>query len=103
MLFFSLPYASLNFTYTNQMVGYMGGGNGLDFIIQVGLVSLNLGICPHLMKLEIEAAQMTALDLRGCGVLSQASICCPRLLSLDASYCRYHLTRFSISESLKEA
>jgi hypothetical protein len=65
----------------------MGGGNGLDFIIQVGLVSLNLGICPHLMKLEIEAAQMTALDLRGCGVLSQASICCPRLLSLDASYC----------------
>lgn len=54
----------------------------------MGLVSLNLGICPHLRTLEIEAVNMTTLDLRGCGVLSQASIRCPHLSSLDASYCR---------------
>lgn len=59
-----------------------------DILLQVGLVSLNLGICPHLTTLEIEAVQMTTLDLRGCGVLSQASIRCPHLSSLDASYCR---------------
>lgn len=51
-------------------------------------MSLNLGICPHLTTLEIEAVNMTTLDLRGCGVLSQASIRCPHLSSLDASYCR---------------
>lgn len=59
-----------------------------DILSQVGLVSLNLGICPHLRTLEIEAVNMTTLDLRGCGVLSQASIRCPHLSSLDASYCR---------------
>ncbi|XP_024391133.1 F-box/LRR-repeat protein 15 isoform X2 [Physcomitrium patens] len=53
----------------------------------VGLLSLNLGICPHLTSLVIKADQMSVLDLRGCGILSQASIDCPNLSSLDASYC----------------
>eukprot|EP00253_Pinus_taeda_P020382 PITA_20382 len=30
---------------------------------------------------------MTVLELKGCGILSQATINCPRLLSLDASFC----------------
>jgi hypothetical protein len=31
---------------------------------------------------------MSILELKGCGVLSKASINCPRLTSLDASFCR---------------
>lgn len=31
---------------------------------------------------------MSILELKGCGVLSEASINCPRLTSLDASFCR---------------
>jgi len=54
----------------------------------VGLESLNLGICPKLSVLHIEAPNMSILELKGCGVLSKASINCPRLTSLDASFCR---------------
>ncbi|KAL6642953.1 hypothetical protein ACP70R_021134 [Stipagrostis hirtigluma subsp. patula] len=54
----------------------------------VGLESLNLGICPKLSVLHIEAPSMSILELKGCGVLSQASINCPHLASLDASFCR---------------
>jgi len=39
-------------------------------------------------KIDTEAPQMTVLELKGCGILSQATINCPRLLSLDASFCR---------------
>jgi len=31
---------------------------------------------------------MSIMELKGCGVLSEASINCPRLTSLDASFCR---------------
>ena len=31
---------------------------------------------------------MSILELKGCGVLSEASINCPLLTSLDASFCR---------------
>ncbi|ONM06636.1 F-box/LRR-repeat protein 15 [Zea mays] len=55
---------------------------------EVGLESLNLGICPKLSVLHIEAPNMSILELKGCGVLSKASINCPRLTSLDASFCR---------------
>lgn len=57
-------------------------------LLQVGLHSLNLGICPKLNSLHIEAARMVLLELKGCGVLSEASINCPLLTSLDASFCR---------------
>ncbi|KAH0969762.1 hypothetical protein GBA52_028358 [Prunus armeniaca] len=53
----------------------------------VGLRSLNLGICPKLNELRIEAPNMVLLELKGCGVLSEASINCPLLTSLDASFC----------------
>ncbi|XP_042479294.1 F-box/LRR-repeat protein 15-like [Macadamia integrifolia] len=53
----------------------------------VGLRSLNLGICPKLNVLQIEAPHMIVLELKGCGVLSEASINCPCLISLDASFC----------------
>ena len=33
---------------------------------------------------------MSILELKGCGVLSQATINCPRLTSLDASFCRLY-------------
>lgn len=59
------------------------------YIFQVGLQSLNLGICPKLNSLHIVAARMVLLELKGCGVLSEASINCPLLTSLDASFCRY--------------
>lgn len=55
---------------------------------QVGLQSLNLGICPKLNELKIEAPTMVLLELKGCGVLSEALINCPLLTSLDASFCR---------------
>ena len=57
-------------------------------LLQVGLQSLNLGICPKLNSLHIEAERMVLLELKGCGVLSEASINCPLLTSLDASFCR---------------
>ncbi|KOM49575.1 hypothetical protein LR48_Vigan08g040200, partial [Vigna angularis] len=53
---------------------------------QVGLSSLNLGICPKLSTLSIEAPYMVSLELKGCGVLSEAFINCPLLTSLDASF-----------------
>lgn len=55
---------------------------------QVGLLSLNLGICPKLNILSIEAPSMVSLELKGCGILSEAFINCPLLKSLDASFCR---------------
>lgn len=60
--------------------------------LQVGLKSLNLGICPKLNVLHIEASQMVSLELKGCGILSEASINCPLLTSLDASFCRCNLS-----------
>lgn len=60
----------------------------MHYVPQVGLRSLNLGICPKLSMLVIEAPEMDLLELKGCGVLSEASINCPRLTSLDASFCR---------------
>jgi hypothetical protein len=63
-------------------------------LLQVGLRSLNLGICPKLNVLDIEAPQMSSLELKGCGVLSEASINCPHLTSLDASFCRLVVTIF---------
>lgn len=59
-----------------------------SYLFQVGLQSLNLGICPKLNSLHIEAERMVLLELKGCGVLSEASINCPLLTSLDASFCR---------------
>ncbi|CAN8229593.1 unnamed protein product [Cochlearia groenlandica] len=53
----------------------------------VALRTLNLGICPKLSVLIIEAPYMVSLELKGCGVLSEASIICPLLTSLDASFC----------------
>ncbi|XP_050379673.1 uncharacterized protein LOC126797025 [Argentina anserina] len=44
----------------------------------VGLRALNLGICPN----------MVLLELKGCVVLSEASIICPLSTSLDASFYR---------------
>jgi len=55
---------------------------------QVALRLLNLGICPKLNMLSIEAPFMVSLELKGCGVLSEATINCPLLTSLDASFCR---------------
>ncbi|XP_057775555.1 F-box/LRR-repeat protein 15-like [Salvia miltiorrhiza] len=57
------------------------------FQLQVGLRSLNLGICPKLSVLHIEAPEIVSLELKGCGVLSEALIDCPLLTSLDASFC----------------
>lgn len=57
-------------------------------LLQVGLRSLNLGICPKLNILRIDASLMVSLELKGCGVLSEASLNCPLLTSLDASFCR---------------
>lgn len=57
-------------------------------LLQVGLKALNLGICPKLRTLHIEALLMTVLELKGCGVLSDVVINCPLLTSLDASFCR---------------
>ena len=59
-----------------------------SLVCQVGLRSLNLGICPKLNILSIEAAFMVSLELKGCGVLSEAFVNCPLLTSLDASFCR---------------
>lgn len=56
--------------------------------LQVGLKSLNMGICPKLNVLYVEAPLMVSLELKGCGVLSEAFIFCPLLTSLDASFCR---------------
>ena len=55
---------------------------------QVALQLLNLGICPKLNMLSIEAPFMESLELKGCGVLPEATINCPLLASLDASFCR---------------
>lgn len=55
--------------------------------VPVALQSLNLGICPKLSTLGIEALHMVVLELKGCGVLSDAYINCPLLTSLDASFC----------------
>ncbi|KAI3985605.1 hypothetical protein MKX01_033888, partial [Papaver californicum] len=52
----------------------------------VGIRSLNFGICPKLEALCIAAPLMVLLELKGCGVLSEASICCPRLLTLVVSF-----------------
>lgn len=57
-------------------------------LLQVGLQALNLGICPKLSTIHIEASLMTVLELKGCGVLSHVVINCPLLKSLDASFCR---------------
>ena len=54
---------------------------------QVALRSLNLGICPKLSVLSIEAPYMVSLDLKCFGRLSESSIICPLLTSLDASFC----------------
>ncbi|MFS7946884.1 hypothetical protein Hanom_Chr06g00541591 [Helianthus anomalus] len=64
--------------------------SGLCFSVHdyVGLRSLNLGICPKLNALKIEAPSMVLLELNGCGVISEAFINCPLLTSLDASFCR---------------
>ncbi|MFS7917099.1 hypothetical protein Hanom_Chr03g00185051 [Helianthus anomalus] len=64
--------------------------SGLCFSVHnyVGLRSLNLGICPKLNALKIEAPSMVLLELKGCGVISEAFINCPLLTSLDASFCR---------------
>ncbi|KAL8503808.1 hypothetical protein ACS0TY_022508 [Phlomoides rotata] len=53
----------------------------------VGLKSLNLGLFPKLNVLHVQASEMVSLELKGCGVLSEAFIDCPRLMSLDASFC----------------
>ncbi|KAM0040285.1 putative F-box/LRR-repeat protein [Helianthus debilis subsp. tardiflorus] len=55
--------------------------------VMVGLRSLNLGICPKLNGLKIEAPSMVLLELKGCGVISEAFINCLFLTSLDASFC----------------
>jgi len=65
-----------------------------SFASQVGLRSLNLGICPKLNILSIEAMVMVSLELKGCGVLSEASVNCPLLTSLDASFCRWGFTYY---------
>lgn len=57
-------------------------------VVQVGLELLDLGICPRLSVLQIEAPSMLVLELKGCGMLSEAYISCPCLKSLDASFCR---------------
>ncbi|KAI5427303.1 hypothetical protein KIW84_032643 [Lathyrus oleraceus] len=59
----------------------------LYYTLKVGLRSLNLGICPKLNILRIEAMLMVSLELKGCGGLSEASLNCPLLTSLDASFC----------------
>lgn len=66
-------------------------------LLKVGLQSLNLGICPKLSNLTIEAPKMVVLELKGCGVLSKASISCPLLTSLDASFCRLYIYLFLIT------
>ncbi|XP_020104020.1 F-box/LRR-repeat protein 15 isoform X2 [Ananas comosus] len=80
---------------TNSICKVFSDGGGCPMLrslildnCEVGLESLNLGICPKLSVLEIEAPKMLILELKGCGVLSQASINCPCLKSLDASFCR---------------
>lgn len=65
-----------------------------DSVTQVGLGSLDLGICPRLCVLRIEAPKMLLLELKGCGVLSEAYINCPCLMSLDASFCRFSTVSF---------
>lgn len=59
----------------------------VSLFLKVGLRSLNLGICPKLTELRLEAPRMDLLELKGCGGLSEAAINCPRLTSLDASFC----------------
>jgi len=61
--------------------------SSLSLFCKVGLRSLNLGICPKLNELRVEAPCMDLLELKGCGGLSEAAINCPRLTSLDASFC----------------
>ncbi|KAF5730706.1 F-box/LRR-repeat protein 15-like [Tripterygium wilfordii] len=53
----------------------------------VGLRSINVGILPKLNVLTIEAPLMVMLEMKGCGVLAEASINCPLLTCLDASFC----------------
>ncbi|CAO2817985.1 unnamed protein product [Amaranthus hypochondriacus] len=55
--------------------------------LPVGMRSLNLGVFPKLSALHIDAPRMISLELEACGVLSEASINCPLLTSLDASFC----------------
>lgn len=69
-------------------------------LLKVGLQSLNLGICPKLSNLTIEAPKMVVLELKGCGVLSKASISCPLLTSLDASFCRLYIYIFVFNHFL---
>lgn len=64
------------------------GVSSFSLCFKVGLRSLNLGICPKLNELKLEAPHMDLLELKGCGGLSEAAINCPRLTSLDASFCR---------------
>ncbi|XP_054818807.1 F-box/LRR-repeat protein 15 isoform X2 [Prosopis cineraria] len=79
---------------TNSICKVFSDGGGCPMLsslvldnCEVGLRSLNLGICPKLNTLNIEAPNMISLELKGCGGLSEASINCPLLISLDASFC----------------
>ncbi|KAG6512735.1 F-box/LRR-repeat protein 15-like isoform X2 [Zingiber officinale] len=67
---------------------------------QVGLELLDLGICPRLSVLQIEAPSMQVLELKGCGILSEAYISCSCLKSLDASFCR-NLSDESLSRTAR--
>jgi hypothetical protein len=39
-------------------------------------------------SLQLEALELRALDLRGCGHLDSLALHCPKLLSLDATFCK---------------
>ncbi|KAH1056879.1 hypothetical protein J1N35_034944 [Gossypium stocksii] len=79
---------------TNSICNVFSDGGGCPMLkslvldnCEVALRSLNLGIWPKLNTLRINAPDMVSLELKGCGVLSDASINCPLLKSLDASFC----------------
>lgn len=50
-------------------------------------------------SLDLEALELTALDLRGCGRLEQLLLNCPKLGAIDATFCSA-LTDGSIAAAL---
>jgi hypothetical protein len=48
---------------------------------------LDMGICPRLEELHLEAPLLRSLQLCGCGFLRLLTLACPALASLNTTFC----------------
>eukprot|EP00241_Pyramimonas_parkeae_P003477 CAMPEP_0114274758 /NCGR_PEP_ID=MMETSP0058-20121206/29956_1 /TAXON_ID=36894 /ORGANISM="Pyramimonas parkeae, CCMP726" /LENGTH=777 /DNA_ID=CAMNT_0001394611 /DNA_START=313 /DNA_END=2646 /DNA_ORIENTATION=- len=48
---------------------------------------LDLGICPRLEELHLQAPSLVALKLCGCGMISTLELNCPSLVTLNTAFC----------------